>query len=279
MGDRRITVLVEDTAGGRGLLAEHGLSFWVELDNMRVLFDTGQGQVILGNARRLDIPLQRVSAIALSHGHYDHTGGLGAVLKDARSAIMYAHPAALKAKYACDSDGRSRDIGISRLNRQAIRDGAQLIAVREPTEVCGGLRLTGPVPRTNDFEDPGSAFFVDENCTEPDPFADDQAAYIETRDGTVVLLGCAHAGVINTLRHIQDLTKGRHIHMVMGGMHLLHADSARLGKTVDELRRLDVDRLLPCHCTGFPAMARLWSEFQDRCATCPVGTVVEVPRC
>jgi len=278
MRDGRITVLVEDTAGGRGLLAEHGLSFWIVLGNQRVLFDTGQGHVLLGNARRLDIQLQRVNSIALSHGHYDHTGGLGDVLRNAQATTVYAHPAALEAKYACSPGARSHEIGMSRLDQQAVRDLAELIPVQGPTEIGRGLYLTGPVPRTNDFEDSGGAFFTDQNCTAPDSFIDDQAAYVETNTGTVVLLGCAHAGVINTLRYIHELTKGRRILMVMGGMHLLHADSERLDRTVDELRRLDVERLLPCHCTGFAAMARLWNEFQDRCATCPAGTVVEVPR-
>ncbi len=277
MGSGRIIVLVENTAGGRGLLAEHGLSFWIELGGKRILFDTGQGKVLTGNARRLGVRPEQVDAIALSHGHYDHTGGLGDALRLARRVTVYMNPAAFEAKYARNSNGSARDVGMPNLDQQMVRDMAELILVEGPTEVADGCCLTGRIPRNNDFEDTGGAFFKDQTCTEPDQILDDQAAFIETPAGTVVILGCAHAGVINTLMHIQSLTNGRPIHTVIGGMHLLNASAERMDKTVAELRRLDVKRLLPCHCTGFAAMARLWNEFPGRCATCPVGTAVEAP--
>ena len=275
MADGRITVLVENTAGGRGLLAEHGLSFWIELSGKRILFDTGQGKVLSGNARLLGIRLEMMDAIVLSHGHYDHTGGLRDVLRSPRRIPVYAHPAALEPKYARNRDGTARDVGMPALDEQMVREKAELVWVEEPTEVCKGLCLTGPVARTNNFEDTGGAFFKDPSCTEPDELVDDQAAFIETSVGTVVILGCAHAGVINTLRHVQTLTDSRPVRTVIGGMHLLNASPERMDKTVAELRRLNVQRLLPCHCTGFAAMARLWNDLPGRCLGCPVGTVIE----
>jgi 7,8-dihydropterin-6-yl-methyl-4-(beta-D-ribofuranosyl)aminobenzene 5'-phosphate synthase len=277
MADGRITVLVENTAGGRGLLAEHGLSFWIEWNGKHVLFDTGQGHVLLNNAKRLDIRLDYIDAVVLSHGHYDHTGGLGDVLRNSRATTVYAHPTAFEAKYARNADGSARDVGMLGLDEQMVRDMAELVLVDGPTEICAGLRLTGPVPRTTDFEDTGGAFFRDEGCTERDQLIDDQAAFIETQAGTIVILGCAHAGVINTLRHVQTLTGNSPIDTVIGGLHLLHASPERMDKTVTELRRLNVRRLLPCHCTGMAAVVRLWQEFPGRCAACPVGTVLEVP--
>jgi len=277
MADGKITVVVENTAGGRGLLGEHGLSFWIELSGKHVLFDTGQGHVLLSNARRLGIRFDHIDAVALSHGHYDHTGGLGDVLRNSRATTVYAHPAAFEAKYARNADGIARDVGMPGLDEEMIRDMAELVLVEGPTEVCSGLYLTGPVPRTTDFEDTGGDFFKDQTCKEPDQLVDDQAAFIETQVGTVVVLGCAHAGVINTLRHVQALTDNGPIHTLIGGMHLVHAGTERMDKTVAELRRLDVKRLLPCHCTGMAAIARLWQEFPGRCDACHVGTVVEVP--
>jgi len=278
MGDTvRITVLAEDTAGGAGLLAEHGLSFWIEAGPHRALFDTGQGMVLLHNARKLGIRLEQVDAIALSHGHYDHTGGLGDALRNSRATTVYAHPAAFEPKFARGPDRTAREIGMPAIDERMVRDMAELVLVEKPTEIGHGLRLSGPVPRATEFEDTGGPFFRDEGCTEPDQLIDDQAAFTETPAGTVVILGCAHAGVINVLRYIQTLTGNRPIHTVIGGMHLLNASPERMDKTVAELRRLDVERLLPCHCTGFAAMARLWNEFPGRCAACPVGTVVEVP--
>lgn len=272
----RITVLVENTAGGRGLLAEHGLAFWIELGDRKVLFDTGQGNVLLGNARRLGIRLEQLDAIVISHGHYDHTGGLSDALRAARRATVYAHQAAFSSKYSRNPGGGARDIGMPQMDEQTIRDMADLVLVDRPTQICEGFFLTGPIPRMNDFEDTGGPFFMDSVCTDPDPLLDDQATFVETPAGTVVILGCAHAGIINTLQYIQSLTNSRPIQTVIGGMHLLHASRERMDKTVAELRRLNVHRLLPCHCTGLAAIDRLWNEFPGRCAACPVGTVLEM---
>ena len=276
MADAQITVLVENTAGRLDLLAEHGLSFWIELGSQKVLFDTGQGKVLSGNAHRLGIRLELADAVILSHGHYDHTGGLSYVLRSAWRTRVYGHPAAFTPKYARNTDGTARDIGMPFLNERDVREQSELIWTQGPTEVCEGLMLTGPVPRRTDFEDTGGAFFTSKDCAEPDDLVDDQAAFLETSAGTAVILGCAHAGVINTLRYVQTLTDNRPIHTVIGGMHLLSASPERLNRTVDELRRLNVQRLLPCHCTGVAAVARLWNEFPGKCEACPAGTVMKV---
>ena len=138
-----------------------------------------------------------------------------------------------------------------------------------------GLTVTGPIPRTTDFEDSGGSFFLDRACQQPDPLTDDQAIYFDTTRGTVVLLGCAHAGVINTLRYVRQLTKDRPIHAVLGGMHLVSASAERLGRTIEELRAMGVERLGPSHCTGPVAVAAIWNAFPEQCFVCHTGARFE----
>lgn len=255
------------------MLAEHGLSILIELGGRRVLFDTGAGKALPNNLEVLGIGLSTVDAIVLSHGHFDHTGGLNCALAGAKSAAVYVHPAAFGRKFS-RSMGGFHEITLPHYDEREISRTNKLVLVEGPTQICPGLHLTGPVPRVTDFEDTGGKFFTDEACTARDELPDDQAAFIDTPAGTVVILGCAHAGIINTLRYIQQLTDGRPIHTVIGGTHLVNANATRMDRTVDELRRLDIRRLMPCHCTGFAAMARLFSEFPATFAPCKVGTVI-----
>jgi 7,8-dihydropterin-6-yl-methyl-4-(beta-D-ribofuranosyl)aminobenzene 5'-phosphate synthase len=154
---------------------------------------------------------------------------------------------------------------------------ADLTWTNRTAAVTEEIFITGSIPRVTDFEDTGGDFFLDEPCLEADPIVDDQAVFFDTRDGTVVLLGCGHAGVVNTLNHIQKQTGGRPIHAVLGGMHLINASQDRLTRTMDALRGLDVNVLAPAHCTGARAQARMGTEFPDRWDPSTVGRRFEFP--
>ncbi len=275
-GKVRITVLVENTAQGLGMLAEHGLAYWLEWEGQRVLFDTGQGNVLAGNAFRLGVPLHDVDRIVLSHGHYDHSGGLTQVLRDGHTLPLYAHPAAFDAKYARNQDGTSREIGVPAAVHELLeRHAANVVRTEAPSSVLKGLTTTGPVPRSTDFEDTGGPFFLDAACTKPDPLIDDQSLFFETPQGMVVLLGCAHSGIVNTLRYVSQLSGNKPLRAVIGGMHLVNASPARIARTIDEFRRFDLRLLAPAHCTGMPATAALWTAFPAICVACHVGTTFE----
>jgi 7,8-dihydropterin-6-yl-methyl-4-(beta-D-ribofuranosyl)aminobenzene 5'-phosphate synthase len=271
-----MTVVVENTAAGEGLLAEHGLACWIDWGGQYVLFDTGQGLVLRHNAQRMKLPVERVAAVVVSHGHYDHTGGLADVLDVATSATVFAHPASREPKYARLQHGASRAIGMPASATQAmLRPSTAWCQTSEPTSIVAGLTATGPIPRVTDYEDTGGPFFCDSACRHPDPLTDDQALFLQTEQGTIVLLGCAHAGVINTLRYVRQLTDGRPIHTVMGGMHLVRASQERLSRTIDELRDLGIRRFGPAHCTGSQAVAALWHAFPGQCFDFHVGTRLE----
>lgn len=272
-----VTVLAENTVQGLGLIGEHGLSLWVECAGTCVLFDTGQGLVLPHNVGRMNVDLGRADSIVLSHGHYDHTGGLSWALGRASRARLFLHPSALATRFAC-RDGASREVGMPGDARAAVHERlASVHWTREPAEIAPGIFVTGPIPRRTPFEDTGGPFFLDPQGTVPDPIEDDQALWIETADGLVLLLGCAHAGVVNTLDYIGELTRRKPVRAIVGGMHLGAASDERMARTIESLRRQDPAGLWPCHCTGPVATCRWMTTFGHRCQPCGVSTVIAWP--
>jgi 7,8-dihydropterin-6-yl-methyl-4-(beta-D-ribofuranosyl)aminobenzene 5'-phosphate synthase len=274
-----ITVLVENSVHERGLKAEHGLAWHIQFGSQQVLFDTGQTDLLLENARRLGISLDRLDAIVLSHGHDDHTGGLAVVVAASPDAPVFLHPAAREPKFSVPPAGPPRFIGLPEAGRAVlVRHPARVRETRTCTEMVNGLFVTGEIPRRTAYEDPGGRFFLDECATQPDPVRDDQAVFFDTSAGLVVLLGCAHAGVINTLEYIQSFNPGRPFRAVLGGLHLLNASPERLAATVAALRQLEIPLLVPAHCTGAVAVARLWESFPGCCVAPGVGRRFAIER-
>ncbi len=270
----RVVVVVNDEAGNSGLRAEHGWSAWIEYRGRHALLDTGQGQALAPNAAALSLPWERLEAVILSHGHYDHVGGLPDVFASARRPVLYCHPAAFGPKFAGKAEGLLREIGLAPAIAASARSGAgKILDTEQPTEVFPGLMVTGSVPRRTDFEDTGGPFFQDPQGSRKDELPDDQAVFFEAQEGLVVLLGCAHAGVINTLRYIRKLRPGRRFHAVIGGMHLLRAGENRLERTLEALEMFEVEQVHPAHCTGEAATERLCGRFQSRCSVSEAGRV------
>jgi len=250
------------------------LSLWIEYDNKRILFDTGQSDLLVRNAQQLGADLAETNAVVLSHGHYDHTGGLDAVLNIAAKAKIYLHPAAIEPKFSQKTSG-AESIGMPNSAQKAIGD-REVIWTETPTQIFPGIKVTGQVPRINNFEDVGGAFFLDENCQEPDELLDDQTLFIESQKGLVIILGCAHAGVVNTLHYVAKLSGGKHIYAVIGGMHLLSASAERVECTIDVFRQYDVQKIGLAHCTGNNAIEKFKSVFPGQYFVCSVGKRIEL---
>jgi 7,8-dihydropterin-6-yl-methyl-4-(beta-D-ribofuranosyl)aminobenzene 5'-phosphate synthase len=270
----RITILVDNNLSKPDLLTEHGLSLWIEYKEKQILFDTSQSSILTQNAKKLGIDLSRTDAIVISHGHCDHTGGLSAVLELAPHAVIYIHPAAVKPKYSC-KEFKARPIGIPEAAKKAVKNH-KVIWTEKPLQLCDGVTLTGQIPRKNAFEDVGGAFFVDESCNTPDNLTDDQALFIESPDGLIVVFGCAHSGVVNTLSYVAKLTGRTRIYAVVGGMHLVNASKDRMEHTIEAFERYGIEKIIPLHCTGIKAIEKFKKASPDKCVICSVGTQINL---
>lgn len=267
----RVTLLSENLARGKNILGEHGLAWWIDTGDARVLFDTGQGLALGHNAAQLGIDLGRADAIVLSHGHYDHVGGLPIALERAPRASLWLHPAACAPKFSRSADGRARRISTDFMEHRDFGRGREIRHVEAPVEVVPGIRLTGEVPRTHPWEDVGGPFFLDEGLSEPDPIRDDLTMFLPGDGECTVIFGCAHAGIINILDYISHLTGGLPFGTLAGGLHLLAAGPERMDHTIGHLRELDPKRILACHCTGFRAQLRIAAGFPDIVAEAHAG--------
>ena len=277
----KITTLCENTVGavdGRlRLLAQWGFSALVEVNNEKVLFDTGVGMSTIMNALHLQADLRGVRKIVLSHGHIDHTGGLKDVLTYLDSAEVYAHPDGFKSKYRVKKGEKPEYIGMPFKREYLESLGAKFVLSEEPVQIGKNMLTTGQVNRVTEFESVSKNFRIKEDGEfVHDDIPDDQSLVIKTPKGLVVVLGCAHSGIINTLVHVREITGESRFHSVIGGTHLIGAKSDRLNKTVEELKSFNIEKIGVSHCTGMPAMVALSQEFKDKMFANNSGSVIEI---
>jgi 7,8-dihydropterin-6-yl-methyl-4-(beta-D-ribofuranosyl)aminobenzene 5'-phosphate synthase len=261
----KITTLSENTAD-LGYLAEWGLCMFIEADGVKVLFDTGAGIAAVHNAQLFGIDLSTVDRIVLSHGHRDHTGGLREVLMRMKKEVeVIAHPDIWAAKYSRRGKKPEQFSGLP-FRRELLENlGARFNMTKKPVLITDRFFTTGEIPMLSSYEEIDSGLFDKETGEMlPDELKDDLALIIDAGYGLVVILGCAHHGIINTLKHARKLAGKELIYAAIGGTHLLNASRERLEKTTADLKAMGVQYLGVSHCTGFEASAYLAHEFSER---------------
>ena len=223
--------------------AEHGVAFAIETPDGQVLFDSGQsGEALVHNAARMGLDLQQVDALALSHAHYDHTGGLRAFFQRSRPGLpVHAHPDLFRERFSI-KDNQTRSIGLS-MTRSELEQHTTLNLSSEAVEISRRVWTTGEITPRTEFEGRSANHFIREDERwQPDPYRDDMALVLEGQSGLVVICGCCHAGLLNTLAHVRRVFN-QEIAAIIGGAHLASVDASQLEHAITVLRATSAARL------------------------------------
>ncbi len=296
-----VKVLNENTVYKRGYLAEHGMSLLIEYEGRKILFDTGQSDVFMRNASRMGENLMDLDAIILSHGHYDHCGGLeylaemyhkgeGSLMAAAdkteciranvsRFPHVYVRENAFENKKARNEGTDTyREIGIPwRLGRTMEQLRERFVYTGEYTQLFENVYLISGIPYVTEFERVNAALKIDRNGELiEDSMIDEQILVIRSDKGLHVFAGCSHPGIINVLRLVQAKFPGEHIYSLYAGMHLIGVASKKLEIVIEEIDKLNIDLIIPVHCTGQSAAAAIKAEFGDKCRQAVVSDVIEL---
>ena len=276
----KITILCENTVGHRVGSGEHGFSVFIEMNRGNYLFDTGNGHSVVTNSLVFDKDLRSIKKILLSHGHYDHTGGLPEVLKLRGEVDVHGHPRIFldRISVAKEKDKETkRFVGIPYKQNYLEALGARFLFNSEFVEVEPGIFLTGEVPRETPFEKPDPKLFTEmRGKISQDTFPDDQSLILDTEKGLVLILGCAHSGMINIIRHVIHKTGKEKFYAILGGTHLDFLAPEQLEESTRYLKTIEFEKIGGSHCTGMRAAFRLHQEFGDRFFQGCVGSVLEV---
>ncbi len=246
----KLTVLTENSAGTK-FGAEHGLSYLIESTGKKLLFDTGHSDLFLRNAQLLNLDLETmVDTIVLSHGHWDHGDGLRYL--DGKTLVT--HPDSFMKRYRKNDHS---NVGL-KLSKNQVEKKFKLVTTKDPYYITSSMLFLGEIPRTNDFESKSSTFIDHQGRIDYVP--DDSGLAIIQDNMLIIISGCAHSGICNTIEYASEITGIPKIKAVIGGFHLKH-QSPQLTKTIQYLTKRKVSHIYPSHCTELPALSAFYKNF------------------
>jgi 7,8-dihydropterin-6-yl-methyl-4-(beta-D-ribofuranosyl)aminobenzene 5'-phosphate synthase len=282
----KITVCAEDSVAYESpYLGQHGVSFLLTAQGdgieRNVLVDVAQNpDALLENMKKLGIAASCIDAIVLTHCHYDHTQGLGRILKEIgkKDFPVIAHPDIFRLNFI--TDPYLRHVGVMEGDRREDIEaaGGLLFLTTDPLELMPGLITTGEVARVTDFEEVGIAIYtIAASKVQGDLMVDDISLVAQVKGkGLVIITGCSHAGIVNIVQQAVAITETEKVHGIMGGFHLIDASVDRIQKTAQALKDLNPDWVYAGHCTGFRAQVELFQILKDRFSPLHTGIIVEI---
>ncbi|NLB27894.1 MAG: MBL fold metallo-hydrolase [Clostridiaceae bacterium] len=270
-----IKTLMENTAQSPALGCEHGLSLYIEALGRQILFDTGASPLFIDNAHKMDIDLSQVEFVVISHGHYDHGGGLGAFFEINDRAEVFIHPQAFGGYYA-RKKGQVRFIGID----ERLKESKQIVFTADRFTITRGIRVFSNVDPVEPFPSSNRDLLKKEKGgLVDDDFVHEQNLVIEEEAAMVLFTGCAHNGIVNIVRHFHTI-KGRYPDVVIGGFHLAKSDEDRESdEEIDRIAAFLVStgaKYYTCHCTGLVPYGILKGKMGDRIDYLAAGVTLEV---
>lgn len=265
----KITCVVENLVYQAGLKGEHGLSLWIsssEKDN--ILFDTGQSSLLLENASQLGLDIKGLKNIVLSHGHYDHTGGLKYLLAENPDVSIFVHPSIWWKKYRKDGSFIGFDVS---------PDAAKNFQVnRGHIEIQDGIFLDSDLFPPNTPAQYNKGLMVDRNgVLQPDNFEDEQYLIIQRDNGLILITACTHKGIIPILDTLQT-RYSQEINTIIGGLHLRHESEESIKKVIKQLEERKIKRLYVNHCTGINAYTLIKNEFSGKTEYLYTGKTIKI---
>jgi len=269
---------------GKAILAEHGVSFYVETvvngKTSATMFDYGNDPMgVMNNITLLGLDLGKTSSFSLSHGHWDHFMAAVGILKQNQSRIakgtsFYVGEGAFLRRYSL-RPGAAEPADLGQLKKEDIETfGLKVVEVKDPTQIIPGGYFTGNIERVTTYEKvPPSLLVKRGEKPEPDDFRGEQSLFFNVKGkGLVVISGCAHAGIVNTVKHAQKVAGTDKVHAVMGGFHLANAKPEVIEKTVADIKATKPDYIVPMHCTGFETIVAFAKEMPNEFTLNTAGT-------